>query len=255
MRRNIVKKRLLDGETLIGTMIQEVFTPAIAQIFKQVGFDFFMIDTEHGPYNLNDTAAILRVGRILDMCPLVRVVSAEYNMICQPLDHGAMGIMLPRIENSEQVLKLIESMKYPPIGKRGCSSDAPHSEYNFGPLKEFLELNNEDTMAIVQIEKKAAIECIDDLLSVQGVDVAIVGPEDLSVSFGVPGETNHPKVVGAIENVVTAAKRYNVVPGIHMGGIESLKSWMNKGMQMIMYSSDLGFLMDSAFGLSELRKK
>ena len=256
MRRNILKQRLLDGETVIGTMVQEVSTPAIAQFFKQVGFDFFMIDMEHGSFSLETAAHILRVGRLLDMCPLVRVASPEYHLIAGPLDHGAMGIMLPRVETRDDVETLVEAMKYPPMGKRGCSSDAPHSEYQFGLLSEFLEVNNRDTLAIAQIERKVAIERIDELLSVPGVDVALIGPEDLSVSLGVPGETEHPLVVGAIEEVIRSAGCNNVVPGIHMGSVEALQGWMAKGMRMLMYGSDLGFLMESSkTGLSRLRAR
>jgi 2-keto-3-deoxy-L-rhamnonate aldolase RhmA len=254
MRRNLIKQRLLNGETVIGTMIQEMRVPSIAQIMKVVGFDFFMIDMEHGSYSLETAADILRVGRMLDMCPLVRVHSPEYHLITGPLDHGAMGIMLPRIETRAHVEKLVESMKYPPQGKRGCSSDAPHSEYVFPPLTEFLQTNNEDTLVITQIERQVAVERIDDLLSVPGVDVALIGPEDLSVSYGVPAETSHPSVVAAIDRVIESARRHHVVSGIHMGGIEPLKGWMEKGMRMIMYSSDLGFLMEGgAAGLGQLR--
>jgi 2-keto-3-deoxy-L-rhamnonate aldolase RhmA len=254
MRRNIIKQRLLNGETIIGTMVQEMRVPAIAQILKAVGFDFFMLDMEHGSYSLETAADILRVGRLLDMCPLVRVASPEYHLIARPLDHGAMGVMMPRIENRDQVEKFVEAMKYPPLGKRGCSSDAPHAEYVFGPLPEFLEANNEDTLAIAQIERKVAIERLDDLLSVPGVDVALIGPEDLSVSLGVPGQTKHPLVLAAIEKVIAAAERHKIVSGIHMGSVEPLQGWMAKGMRMIMYSSDLGFLMDAgAAGLGQLR--
>jgi 2-keto-3-deoxy-L-rhamnonate aldolase RhmA len=255
MRRNLIKHRLQNGETVIGTMVQEMRVAAIGQILKAVGFDFFMIDMEHGSYSLETTADILRVGRLLDMCPLVRVHSGEYDLITGPLDHGAMGVMLPRVESRAQVETLIEAMKYPPVGKRGCSSDAPHSEYVFGPLPEFLEVNNQDTLAIAQIERKVAIENIDDILSVPGVDVALIGPEDLSVSLGVPGETNHPLVLNAIEKVIAAADRHQVVSGIHMGSVEPLARWMEKGMRMIMYSSDLGFIMEAgAAGLGQLRE-
>ena len=255
MRRNIVKQRLLRGETLIGTMVQEVSTPSIAQVFKEVGFDFFMVDMEHGPFSLQNAAQVLRVGRLLDMCPLVRVAGPEYHLITGPLDHGAMGIMLPRVESRDHVEALVSFMKYPPVGVRGVSSDAPHSEYRFGPLREFLETNNEDTLAIAQIERSAAIESIDDLLSVPGVDAALIGPEDLSVSLGVPGDTGHHLVVEAIDRVIAAAERNNVVPGIHMGSVEALKAWMAKGMRLLMYNSDLGFLMDSsAAGLAQLRQ-
>ncbi|MCY4108571.1 MAG: aldolase/citrate lyase family protein, partial [Chloroflexi bacterium] len=138
MRRNSVKRRLLAGETVIGTMVQEVANPSIAQILNAVGFDFFMLDMEHGSFSLETAAQILRVGRILDMCPLVRVRSPEYDLISGPLDHGAMGVMLPRVENRGEVETLVQAVKYPPVGKRGCSSDAPHSAYRFGSLAEFV---------------------------------------------------------------------------------------------------------------------
>jgi 2-keto-3-deoxy-L-rhamnonate aldolase RhmA len=254
MRRNVLKQRLKNGETVFGTMVQEARTPAIAQILSRVGFDFFMIDMEHGSYSLETAADIIRVGRLCDLCPLVRVRSLEYHLIAGALDQGAMGIMLPRVERRDQVETLVETMKYPPQGKRGCSSDAPHSEYDFGPLAEFLELNNQDTLVIAQIERKAAIDQIDAILGVPGVDVALIGPEDLSISLGAPGETRGAVVQDAIGQVIAAARRHDVVPGIHMGSVEALRQWMARGMRMLMYSSDLGFLMEaSAQGLSQLR--
>ena len=255
MRRNIFKQRLQNGEIVIGTMLSEVSTPAIAQIFKQVGFDFIMIDMEHGPYNLQSAAHIMRVARLLDLCPLVRVAGPEYHLIAPTLDHGALGVMLPRVESPDQLETLVECMKYPPMGKRGVSSDAPHSEYDFStPLPEFLDTNNQDTLAIAQIERKVAIDHIDDLLSVPGVDVALIGPEDLSASLGVPGETDGRIVTQAIEEVIASARRNGVVPAIHMGSVESLQGWIAKGMRMIMYLGDLGFLMEaSQAGLNRLR--
>ncbi|MDP7619991.1 MAG: aldolase/citrate lyase family protein [Dehalococcoidia bacterium] len=254
MRRNSLKRRLLDGETVIGTMVQEVTNPSIAQVLHSVGFDFFMIDMEHGLFSLETAAQILRVGRILDMCPLVRVRSPEYHLIAAPLDHGAMGIMLPRVESRGEVETLVEAVKYPPIGKRGCSSDAPHSEYRFGQLAEFLETNNEDTLVIAQIERREAVDRIDEVLSTPGVDVALIGSEDLSVSLGVPGETQSAPVVEAIEKVIAAAERNDVVSAIHLGSVESLETWAAKGMRMLMYGSDLQFLMESSTeGLNRLR--
>ena len=254
MRRNILKQKLKAGETAIGSMVQEMTTPTVAQVFKQVGFDFFMIDREHSPYTLETAGEIIRVGRLMDMCPLMRVKGPDYGLIAGALDVGAMGIMLPRVEAAEHVETLVDYMKYPPMGGRGLSSDAPHSEYDFGPLDEFVAINNEDTLAIAQIERRVAIERIDEILAVPGVDVALIGPEDLSLSMGVPGRTDHPLVVEAIEKVVASAQRNGVVPGIHMGSVELLLRWHHKGMRMLMYDSDLGFLMaSSAAGVGELR--
>jgi 4-hydroxy-2-oxoheptanedioate aldolase len=163
--------------------------------------------------------------------------------------------MLPRVESRSEVEFLVQSIKYPPLGKRGMSSDAPHSGYDFKSLAEFVETNNEDTIAIAQIERKAAIDSIDDILTVPGVDVALVGPEDLSVSLGLAEGDVHGRVREAIETIMAAARRHGVISAIHMGSVELLQEWLRKGMGMVMYSSDLGFLMgdSSKGGLERLR--
>ena len=255
MRRSNLRQRLKSGETLIGTMVQEVRTPAIAQILKQVGFDFFMLDMEHGAFNLETAAEIIRAARLADIPPLVRVAGPQYELIGRILDQGAVGVMLPRVECRADVELLVQSIKYPPLGKRGMSSDAPHSGYDFRPLAEFVRINNEDTIAIAQIERRAAIENIDDILSVPGVDVALVGPEDLSVSLGLAEPDVPGRVSTAIEAMMAAATRHSVVAAIHMGNVDALRAWLAKGMGLVMYSSDLGFLMGdpSKGGLERLR--
>ena len=253
MNRINLRQRLKRGDRVIGTMVQEVRTPAIAQILKQVGFDFFMLDMEHSAYNLETAAEIIRLARLIDFCPLVRVAGPQYELIARVLDQGAMGVMVPRVESRNDVEVLVESLKYPPVGKRGMSSDAPHSGYDFKPLPEVVETNNEDTIAIAQIERQAAVENIDNILSVPGVDVALVGPEDLSVSLGVPGESTHPRVIEAVETMIESAKRNHVVSAIHGGSFEFLQGWLEKGMGMIMYASDLDFLMSSKAELDRLR--
>ena len=255
MQRSDLRQRLRNGETLIGTMVQEVRTPSIAQILKRVGFDFFMLDMEHGAYNLETAAEILRAARLAGIPPLVRVAGPQYELIGRILDQGAVGVMLPRVERAADVELLVESIKYPPLGRRGMSSDAPHSGYDFRPLAEFVRINNEDTIAIAQIERKAAIESIDAILAVPGVDVALVGPEDLSVSLGLAEPDLARRLDAAIGTTMAAAGRHGVVPAIHMADVEALRAWLARGMGLVMYSSDLGFLMGdpSKGGLERLR--
>jgi 2-keto-3-deoxy-L-rhamnonate aldolase RhmA len=255
MQRSNLRQRLKAGESLIGTMVQEVRTPAIAQILKQVGFDFFMLDMEHGAFNLETAAEIIRAARLAGIAPLVRVAGPQYELIGRILDQGAVGVMLPRVEGPADVELLVQSIKYPPLGRRGMSSDAPHSGYDFRPLAEFVRVNNEDTIAIVQIERKVAIEHIDEILAVPGVDVALVGPEDLAVSLGLAEEDVSGRVGAAIEAMIAAARRHGVVSAIHMANVDALQAWLAKGMGLIMYSSDLGFLMGdpSKGGLERLR--
>ena len=246
MFRNEMKRDLEKGEKVYGTMLQEMVNPTAAQIFKRAGFDFFMVDCEHSPYDQGSVREILRVARLEEICPLVRIRNLDYSLAAGYLDAGAMGLMLPRVENVTDTETLVSFMKYPPQGIRGLSADAPHSDYRFGDLAEFIEIQNQDTVAIAQIERKAAIENLEEILSVTGIDVALVGPEDLSLSYGVPGQTSHPTVVNAIQKVIDISFKLGVAPGIHMGNLEKLTEWKEKGMQVIMYNSDLGFLLEGA---------
>ena len=255
MKRNTLKHRLKTGEAVYGTMVQEMANPSIAQIFQRAGFDFFMVDCEHSPFDQGAVRDILRVGRLEGVCPLVRVRNLDYSLVAGYLDSGAMGVMLPRVESPTEVAGLVGYMKYPPLGVRGLSSDAPHSDYEFGDLEEFIRVQNEDTLAIAQIERKKAVERLEDILSVPGVDAALVGPEDLSLSLGVPGQTDHPDVVNAIQRVIDVSKAMGVAPGIHMGSVDKLSEWRSRGMQMMMYNSDLGFLIEGAeSGLAQLKQ-
>jgi 2-dehydro-3-deoxyglucarate aldolase/4-hydroxy-2-oxoheptanedioate aldolase len=214
-----------------------------------------MLDMEHGAFDLETAAEIIRAARLAGIAPLVRVAGPQYELIGRILDQGAVGVMLPRVESRAEVELLVQSIKYPPLGNRGMSSDAPHSGYDFKPLAEFVRTNNEDTIAIAQIERKAAIENIDDILSMPGIDVALVGPEDLSVSLGLDQDEVQARVGAAIGTMMAAAARHGVVSAIHMGSVEALQAWLGKGMGMVMYSSDLGFLMGdpSRGGLERLR--
>ena len=255
MLRNELKIRLKNKETVYGTMVQEMTSPTVAQIFKRSGFDFIMVDCEHSPYDHSTVREILRVARLEKIYPMVRIRNLDYSLVTGYLDAGAMGLMLPRVESPNDTNTLVEFMKYPPLGTRGLSSDAPHSDYHFGELQEFIDTHNADTLVIAQIERKSAVENLKEILSNPEIDVALVGPEDLSLSYGVPGQTNHPEVKKAIEKVIHTAKDMNVASGIHMGNIEALKEWRAKGMQMIMYNSDLGFLLDGATDNLQILKK
>ena len=254
MLKNKVKAKLSKGQCVYGTMMQEVTTPTAAQVFERAGYDFFMLDCEHGAYNQGTVREILRVARLEGICPLVRIRSLDYSLVAGYLDAGAMGIMLPRIEHSKETQLLVDFMKYPPIGVRGLSSDAPHSDYNFGDLEEFIHWQDTNTIAIAQIERKLAIENLEEILSVPGIDAALIGPEDLSLSYGVPGQTNHPIVKEAISEVIETCAKLGITAGIHMDNIDRLLEWRDKGMQMLMYNSDLGFLIEGAkSGLTALK--
>lgn len=245
MRDNRVRAALKRGETVIGTMAQEVRTPAIAQLFAIAGFDFMFVDMEHGAYDLETVADIIKVARLADIVPLVRVPDGLYHLISRVLDAGAMGVMVPRVETRETVEQAVAAMRYPPLGKRGCTIGKGNSDYQKNPLWEFVRHANDNILAVMQIERKAAVDHIDDLLSVSGVDVALIGPADLTLSLGASSPQD-PVVQQAIQKVVEASKRHSVAIGIHLRDAEQLKVWQDRGMTMLTCSTDLDFIANGA---------
>ncbi len=246
LRENRVKRALQRGETVFGTMLQEMRTSCIAQVLASAGLDFLMMDLEHGPFTLETVGDIGQVARLSGIVPLVRVPDHDYPWLARPLDQGIMGLMVPRIESRAQVEAIARAVKYPPTGRRGCAVTSRQTEFGSAAVTDWLTWANAETLLIVQIEEKAAIEDIDGILSVPGVDVALIGPNDLSISLGVPGQTGHRTMQAAMERVVEAAARHGVASGLHIRDLDALKAWQAKGMRFLMYSNEVGLLRQAA---------
>jgi len=255
MKKNRVKQALREGKTVIGTMITEFRTPEIARMMAAAGFDFIFIDTEHSPFTLETVVDIVRACRAVDLVCLVRVPDAEYHLIARALDAGADGLMIPRVETREVVEQIIQAAKYPPWGVRGYGLRAITTNYEKAEVGDWIEWLNENTMIVIQIERKRAIENVDQLVSVRGVDAAFIGPHDLSISLGVPGQFDHPRMVEAIQRVVDTCKRHNIASGIHVRDLQKLLYWKERGVRMLTYSTDVNMIMSAATeAVEELRK-
>jgi 2-keto-3-deoxy-L-rhamnonate aldolase RhmA len=139
-------------------------------------------------------------------------------------------------------------MKYAPEGKRGAVLARGHTGFKAGPLVETLAAMNRETLLVVQVETNEAVERLDDLLSVRGVDVALVGPTDLSLALGVGGQMEHPTLVAAIEATLAACKRHGVVPAIHTNDTAMSAGWARRGMRMVSINSEVGLLTAGARG-------
>ena len=240
LKANRVKQALRQGEPIVGTMMSEVRSPGFIWMLANAGFDYVFIDMEHGTYDLQTASDLIKVARLANIVPLVRVPDLAYHVVAQALDAGAMGLMLPRVETRAQVEQFISFMKYPPMGVRGATQGRGHTDYRSTSPQELVAHMNEHTLAILQIERKAAIDNIDDLLSAPGVDVALIGPFDLSISLGA-ASAGEPSVSEAIQQVVDAAQRNQVVSGIHSADPATVLRWHRQGMTMLTCSGDLGF--------------
>lgn len=240
---NLMKQAIKDGKNPIGTMIAEIRQPAVVQLLANAGFDFVIIDNEHGGFNIETIADLSRTAKYVGVTPLVRIPEVAYPYIAQVLDAGAQGIMLPRITEAAQVEEAVQCMKYPPLGRRGLALSRGHTNFRSGSMPEAIERTNEETLLIVQIETRQAIDAIDAILSVPGVDVALVGPADLSISLGVPGQMEAPVLKEAIETVIAACQRHGVAPAIHMNDLALATYWAKNGMQILSSNAETGLMM------------
>jgi len=242
MIENKLKHLLASGGTAVGTMITDTRTPAIAVLLANAGFDFFILDTEHGSFSMETVADLMLMARLSGITPVVRVPDDGYPWIARTLDAGALGIMVPRVRSLDQVQRAVRAVKYPPLGERGMSGGRGNTGYRSMKMVDYVTRANEETFLIVQIETREAIDNIDALLEVPGVDAALMGPNDLSMSLGVPGDGEHPQVTEAIQKVVDSAKRHHLPSGTHIRDLQNLKTWRDRGMRLLMYHSDFGFI-------------
>jgi 2-keto-3-deoxy-L-rhamnonate aldolase RhmA len=239
---NPMKEKVMKGRAVIGTMIVQVREPAIVQLFAEFGLDYLFIDMEHGPFSIETASDLIQVARLAGITPLVRVGETQYHLYSRALDAGAMGIMTPRVETVEQVRRIISYTKYPPVGERGFSRLAAHVDFRDIDVADYVAYANDNILNIIQIESKRAVENIDYLISVPGVDGVIVGMEDLALSLGVPGDTHHSLVVEMLERIVGACQKRGMPWGLHIPDVERLQTWIERGMQLVTFSSDLWML-------------
>ena len=256
MRPNTLRELLNQGKPAYGTMIQDVRSPSIGQIMALAGCNFLFFDMEHGPFNLETIADMVRVTRLAGVTPLVRVPDAEYHLMCRPLDVGAQGIMIPRVETKTQVEHIIECTMYPPLGSRGCSVNKGHNDFASQEPWEFSQQANQENLVILQIERQRAVEDIEELLSVPGVGAVVIGPNDMALSLGIRSDDLLGALEEPIQHVLQACLAQHIPCGVHIANLEWLAEWQRRGMQLLCYSTDINFLRNgAASGINWLRKQ
>ncbi len=242
---NRMKRALVEGKVVFGPMVSELRNPAIAVLFAQAGFDFFFIDMEHSCFSLETVSDMILAARAANIPAVVRPSSRKSDeYISRPLDIGAAGLLVPQIQSVDDAQKIVEWSRYQPLGERGMALARQHTFFEGGNAVETMKRLNEEVLIALQIEHRDAIENLPEILSVAGIDVAFVGPSDLSASFGKPGQANDPEVVKAIHRVIRVSQEKGVIPGIHTDSVEKAKYWIDQGMKMIGFSTDIKLILD-----------
>src|SRR4051794_4037340 len=199
MRPNPLKVALANGHVQLGSILGQFRSAEIARVYRAAGFDWVFIDTEHGGFDIETVQDVCRVSSLIGLTPLVRVVDVQYSLVARVLDCGAEGVILPRVENPDLLERAVAWTKFPPVGARGFGLSRMAVDYSPFSMPQIMEYANENVMTVLQIETRRAVEAREELLAIEGIDAVIVGPADLSISLGVPGDFDHPSMVAAIE--------------------------------------------------------
>jgi len=244
LKENQVKKALKAGRVCIGSMVSTFRSPQIAQIFAASGWDYFIMDTEHSFFDFESLADIMTVARTEEIVPIVRVTVNTYPLLARSLDVGAMGVICPHVDTPEDVRIILDSCKYPPLGQRGLSLSNIHLAHRSISAREYVEWANANTLVVIQPETKKAVENIEQLVSIPGVDAVMIGPQDLSLSLGMPGELKHPQMADSFQRIIAACQKYGVAPGVHLLDMDSAREWIGKGIRFLTYQNDVRFLLE-----------
>lgn len=250
-----IRKRILAGECVYGMMIRLSRDPGAPCVFAAAGYDFCFIDMEHGCYNMETVADLIRGAKSAGIAPLIRVPRLETFFISRVLDAGAEGVMVPMTSTKEEARAIVRFGKYAPMGQRGFGSQAGMTDFRPRKAPDYMKEANENTLLIAQIETQEAIRNIDEILSVEGIDVGLIGPNDLSISLGIPDQLSSDTIQEAIGKVVESAKRHGKASGIHIGNTEAIKKWRARGMTVLACSTDTAFMFNAAKATLEKMKE
>ena len=239
MRSNSVLEKWRNGEKTIGAWLSSDSSYA-AEVMSHVGFDWLCVDQQHGVSDYASTFQMLQAISTTNTTPFVRVAWNDSATIMRALDAGAYGIVVPLVNNAEEAQKAVWACRYPPEGGR---SSGPNRATLYGG-NDYQANANKEIACIVMIETAEAIENLDSILSVEGVDAAYIGPSDLAYALEMTptGDNNNPEHVKAVETIFDACIRHGVAPGIHTGSTEYTARWLAHGFQMVNLGTDMQFM-------------
>jgi len=233
-----LKKKLKSRKLTIGSWITFAHT-GIAEIMANAGFEWLVVDMEHSTIELDQAQQLIQVIELAGSEPLVRVCENSASLIKRVMDAGAHGVIVPMISTREDALSAVRAVKYPPQGNRGVG--LARAQGYGADFKRYFNSINSKSVVIIQIENKEGVENIEDILDVDGIDGVMIGPYDLSASYGVPGALHHQRVMKAQQLIRKAVKNRGIALGTHLvwPPAEDIGKEIKSGFDFIVYSSDM----------------
>ncbi len=245
--QNLTKDRLDRGELALGVGLRQARTVDIAKAMKTAGYHWLFIDMEHNAMDLDTATQISVAAQDAGITPLVRVPGFAHHHATRALDCGAQGIVIPHVDDVETARQMVSNCRYPPLGTRSVTGTLPQLDFATYPIGDMAKAIDDATLVIIMLESPTGIANADAIAAIEGVDVLLIGTNDLCMEMGIPGQVTHPDVIQAYETVAAACKKHN--KHIAMGGVYNptdMQIYLDMGVRMVLLGSDLGFMISAA---------
>lgn len=243
--RNNVKDKLARGEVVASMTVRLVRGIEIVGIARAAGFDSLYIDLEHSSFSLDTTGQICIAALQAGLAPFVRVPALTSEYVARVLDGGALGIIAPHVRSAEDARAVVRAAKFPPLGDRSNAGSLPHLQYRTLPAAETYKALDDATMVIVQFESAQALDRMDEIIAVDGVDMVLMGLNDLLADWGIPGQYDDPRVRDAYARTIAACRHHGKHAGV--GGLASrpdlVAEYVKMGARYVSTGTDLNFLL------------
>lgn len=229
---------------MYGTFIVEFKATGIPAILSRGGLDFFIVDTEHGTYSPPEVRELIVAGKNAGICPFVRVPLRDGGQLMRVLDAGAEGLLIPMSRSLDDVREVVLAAKYPPEGRRGAHFLRPHNEFKaLENSRQYMADANRSLITGIQIETLEAVELIEQIAAMDGVDMLYVGPGDLSIAMGLGCQPDHPRVFEVARRVADACRKHGKIPGGHVSDAEMAGQFEQAGLRVLGCSAAVGMLL------------
>jgi 4-hydroxy-2-oxoheptanedioate aldolase len=232
MRPNLTKRALLEGKPAFGCFVRYP-DPTLVDLVSHHGWDFLVFDGEHGTLEPRECENLVRSAELHDVTPIVRVPVNQPHVILRLMDTGAQGCHVPWIQDAADAERAVQSVKYGPRGTRGLAGVRAADYGARSALGEYVRIANEETLVVAHVESAHAVERVDEIAAIDGIDVVFLGPTDLSHSLGVPGETSHPIVLEHLERSAVATLAAGKVLGVTVPTAQAAVAWLERGARYV----------------------
>jgi 4-hydroxy-2-oxoheptanedioate aldolase len=238
MTNSRVLDKLRKGDFAIAAGINRVAEPWLAEVIGRIGFDVIWFDMEHRAFSFDKLDALSLACRATGIDLMVRVRKTGYESPMRAREFGANGIMVPHIRSADEARQWVDWVRFPPLGRRGFDGAGADADYGLADAREYLREVNDRVFLALQIEDREAVECVDAIAAVPGVDLLFVGPGDLGISLGVPFDLGHPLMQNAIHRVAEATRNAGNHWGLATGSFETAQAAIDAGAKLVVAGND-----------------